>query len=218
MIGAAIVGGVGAILGAAGFLVAVHFPRAIDAERKGLERLRPLGAEALGDAGAGQAVALEGHISAAQPVLYNDLVAFVRLERRRTEGNKERWSSKERKTPSLLIELPDGQVRVINTSYSMRGGVTSHLDSSVDELMESTYTGLVAGGAVLIVGRVAAGGIEAEFVAPGTYRSYLSGLLDGRATSLWLGYGLGVVGILLAGIASFLALRRPGSKRSPGER
>jgi hypothetical protein len=207
-VAALILGGVGAALAAAGVIVFVQVPRSLDAQRARIEGLAVSGAVALDHAAAGREVLLEGRISTAQPALFRDFVAYDRSERRRTENDTESWSRKERKRPSLLIDSADGTTRVVNDTYELPSSTAIWLDSRATDYIETQYKGLVAGDAVVIVGRTAPGGIDAELVTPGTRQSYLSALAEGRVVSFWLGGSLAGIGAVLIAIAAVVTLRR----------
>jgi hypothetical protein len=207
-VAALILGGVGAALAAAGVIVFVLVPRSLEAQRARIEGLAVSGAVALDHAAAGREVLLEGRISTAQPALFRDFVAYDRLERRRTEKGTESWSRKELRRPSLLISLADGTTRVVNDTYDLPSSTASWLESRSTNYIETEYRGLVAGDAVVIVGRTAPGGIEAEFVTPGTRNAYLQALAEGRVASFWLGGALSGIGAALVAAATVLTLRR----------
>ena len=210
---AVIVGGVGAVLAIAGGMVAVLFPRSLEAERIRIEQMPPSSAAALRETPLGQAVLLEGHIAAGQPVLFRDFVAYSRQQRRRSEDSNNSWQTKERETPSLLIDVVGGQVQLVNSTYDMKGSLTTWQESGLDSFTEGHVSGLVAREAVIVVGRAGpGGGIDAEFVTPGTQQSYVLGLQESRKVSFWLGGGLAGLGALLVAVGTGLALTRPRRK------
>lgn len=216
-VAAIILGAVGTVLGFAGAVVGLVAPRALDTEWAKLGELRPLGAASLREAPPGVRAFIEGRIASSQPVLLRQFVAYRRSERRRSEKNEETWNSKEQVTPPLLLDLADGPAQVVGAGYEMKGSLTNVHDWSVNEYLEKLYTGLVAGEGVFAVGRTTSGGLEAEFVAPGSFEAYRTNLRQSKVASLWLAGGLGGVGGLLvlgAGWLMLSARRRGGGKRA----
>jgi hypothetical protein len=205
---ALIVGGVGTVLAVAGGLTGFLFPRSLDAERLRLEKVRPLTLLDLASTLPGELAVIEGRIAPGQPRIHGDFVACVVRERRRSKKNENSWNTKEHETPPLILDVSGGLARVVNTTYEMKGSLTSLSDSQVDSFTERYASGLVAGEQVFVVGRAAPGGLDAAFVTPGTYESYLSGLEASRKASLWLGGSLvGVGGMLLSVGAALLLFR-----------
>lgn len=210
-IGAAIVGGVGIVLLAAGVFTMTYVPRMLDTERARLVRLPVVEGAAASDTPAGREVVVEGRISAEQPAVFRDFVAYVSEEREQTEGTPDPWRWRERRTPHLLIETPGGGTRVVNDTYDLRNPEASWIDPRTINRVERRYSGLRPGEPVVIVGTTAAGGVAAEFVAPGTRESYLRSQERGALVARWLGRllaGVGFLLILIAGALFMLSTRR----------
>jgi hypothetical protein len=207
-VGAMIVGGVGAVLLAGGLITSTVFPRLIDAERTRIASLPQLDAAALEGPAPGQDLLVEGRVSRAQPALFRDFVAYVRQEREQTDGQPKAWTGRERRTPPLAIDLPGGAIRIVNATYDLRDTVSNWTDPRVNGRIETRYIGLVADEPVLIVGKTAAGGVDASFVATGTRQSYLDAEAGRRVVARWLGAGLAGVGVLLLIVAAALIVIR----------
>jgi hypothetical protein len=217
-LGAAIVGGIGLVFLAAGLALFILGTRSADTEHARIETLRPSDAAAFTALTPGSAVLVEGRIGASQPVLFRDFVAYERMERDvpRSTDDKQAWSTREKKTPALRIDIPGGRVWVLEP-YRL-SGVASWRDPAVAGGRESVYSGLRAGETVMVVGRVGerpavawssdpTRGIEADLVTPGDRRRYLESLASGRSVSRLLG-GLFVgLGVLMSGIALALLVR-----------
>jgi hypothetical protein len=195
------------VLVVGGGLLGLLLARSFGAERARLNGLAPSSAAAVTDAPVGREVLLEGRVATSQPAVFRNFVAFMRQqreERRRSGDSTKSWQTQERRTPPLLVDLPDGSVRVVNTTYDIRNAVTSWEDPQVVDRMETRYTGLVAGEEVLVVGRAAWGGVEAEYVVSGDRQSYRASLATGRVVALVVGGVAAAVGLLLVAKSGFL--------------
>ena len=106
---------------------------------------------------------VEGRIAPDQPVRFRNFVAYVKEEEQRDKKERERtgnWKVVETVTPPLrLIVGGDGSVRVVNASYSRQFAKTQWTDEA--QIIDTHYSGLVAGEAVFVLGTTAAGGLEA---------------------------------------------------------
>src|SRR5688572_29079929 len=78
-----IVGGVGLVLGLAGFVVWRYVPGIVAAEHARLDALPTPDAISLPDTPVGREVIVEGEIATDQPVVFRDFVAYVKEEERR---------------------------------------------------------------------------------------------------------------------------------------
>jgi hypothetical protein len=204
VVAAMIVGGVGAVLLAAGLVTSTVFPRLIDAEGARIASLPRLDAAALEGPAPGRELLVEGRVSRAQPALFREFVAYSRQEREQTDGPSKPWNGRERKTPPLAIDVDGGAIRVVNANYDIRDPVSVWDDPRVNGRIETRYIGLVPGEPVLIVGKTAAGGVEASFVSTGTRQSYLEAEASRRVVARWLGGLLTGVGALLLIVAAAL--------------
>ena len=146
-----IVGGIGLVLGGAGFVVWHFVPGMVAAEHARLEALPSPDAVSLTDTPAGREVIVEGRIAPDQPVLFRDFVAYVKEEEQRDKRERERtgnWKVVETVTPPLrLIVGGDGSVRVVNANYGLCSAKTQWTDQA--QIIDTHYTGLVAGEAVV---------------------------------------------------------------------
>lgn len=218
-----IVGGIGLVFLAAGVALFVFGTRSAERERARIEALPPADAGTLAGLPPGSEVLVEGRLSAAQPALFRDFVAYERLERETgTDDEERRWSSRERRTPALRVEVTGGTVWV-REGYALRGARWWQ-DPKVTGGRETGYSGLVAAERVVVVGQATQrrpaeqGGlpgpglgpeVEAEFVAPGDRAGHLDRIASERSVSRWLGALFGGLGLLMLGLGGGLeALRR----------
>jgi hypothetical protein len=201
---ALIVGGVGAVLGLAGFAIVRYLPGIIAAEHARLAALPAPGAISLTDAPAGREVIVEGRLAPTQPRLFRDFVAYVKQEERRNGRDRDdrEWKEVERRTPPLRIAADGGAIAVVNTDYSLVWARTQWRDTA--RVIDTNYSGLVAGEPVFARGRVAAGGLEAIVVGSGTRESYLAQVADNAGVAWWLGTALEIVGAICVGVAGIL--------------
>jgi hypothetical protein len=211
-----IVGGIGLLLGAAGFVVWHFAPGMVAAEHARLEALPSPDAVSLTDTPAGREVIIEGRIAPDQPVRFRNFVAYVKEEEQRDKRERERtgnWKVVETATPPLhLIVGDDGRVRVVNASYRI-SAKTQWTDQS--QIIDTHYLGLVAGEAVFVLGTAAAGGLEAVRVGSGTRASYLAEVAGNIGVVWWLGVGFMALGTLMAGIAVVLFVIAARTARTP---
>jgi hypothetical protein len=201
-----IVGGVGLVLGLAGFVVWRFVPGLVAAEHARLVALPSPDAFSITDTPAGLEVILEGRIAPDQPVAFRDFVAYVKEEERRDkkEGDgRGDWKTVDKITPPLhLIVGDDGSVRVVNTDYGILFAKTRWHDTS--KIIDTVYTGLVTGEAVFVRGTTAAGGINATIVGSGTRASYLATVAGNEGVAWWLGAGFMALGTLMVLLAAGL--------------
>lgn len=197
-----IVGGIGLALAIAGTLVVRYSPGAIAARHERMTALPSPDGAALTDTPRGQEVLIEGRIARDQPVLVRDFVAFVKEEeeRDRRDDDRREWKVRERQLPPLHIERRgDESLQVVNGYYSIANAKMVWRDES--KVIDTRYTGLTSNEAVVVHGRVAAGGLEAIEVASGTRASYLQAIADSIGTAWWLGVGFASGGGMMIAIA-----------------
>jgi hypothetical protein len=201
-----VVGLIGLLLGIAGFTVWYYVPGIVAAEHARLEALPTPDAISLTDTPAGLEVIVEGRIAPDQPVRFRDFVAYVKEEEQRDKRDRERsgdWKVVQTVTPPLrLIVGEDGSVRVVNASYNMIFAKTQWRDQA--QIIDTHYSGLVAGEAVFVRGTTAAGGLEAITVGSGTRASYLATVAGNAGVAWWLGVGFMALGTLMVAIAVVL--------------
>src|SRR5690349_7971963 len=107
--------GFGLIFLTIGILLATVGAQQAGAEAERAERLRPLSVAMLDDSQPGREALIEGRISARNPSLFQQFVAYIREEYRGSDDqDREKWEEDERRTPPLLIELADGVVALAN--------------------------------------------------------------------------------------------------------
>src|SRR5262245_52206500 len=152
-----IVGGIGLLLGLAGVVLFRYGPAMAAAEHARLEALPVADFHSLSDTPAGREVILEGRIAPSQPVRFRDFVAYAKEEEQRDAKERERsgnWKTVETVTPPLEIVAGEGIVRVVDGSYAIRFAKTRWQDTS--KMIDTVYSGLVAGEAVFVHGHAAA--------------------------------------------------------------
>jgi hypothetical protein len=210
-----IVGLIGLVLGGAGFVVWYFVPGMVAAEHARLAALPSPDAISLTDTPPGREVIVEGRIAPDQPVRFRDFVAYKKEEEQRDKRERERtgnWKTVETVTPPLrLIVGGDGAVRVLD--YGVMFAKTQWHDTS--QIIDTNYTGLVAGEAVFVRGTTAAGGIEAATVGSGTRASYLAQVGGNAGVAWWLGVGFMALGALMAAIALVLFVTAARMARAP---
>jgi len=213
-----IVGGIGVAFAIAGTLVVRYSPGAIAARHARMSALPSPDGAALTDTPRGQEVLIEGRIARDQPVLMRDFVAFVKEEERRDRRDDDRreWKVTDRQLPPLHIERRgDEPLQVVNGFYSIANARTVWNDQS--KVIDTRYTGLVSQEAVVIHGRVAAGGLEAIEVASGTRAAYLQAIADSIGTAWWLGVGFATGGgVMIALALSFFVMAARIGRRARG--
>jgi hypothetical protein len=200
-----IVGGVGAVFVIAGTLIVAYAPGAIAERHARMQALSSPGAAELTDTPPNQEVLVDGRIARDQPLLFRDFVAFIREEEERDRRGDDRteWKVRDRQAPPLQIVLTgDDAVRVVNYGYGIWGATTTWYDRS--KILETRYTGLVAGEAVVVHARTAPGGLEAIEVASGTRASYLTGIAASVGVAWWLGTGFAICGSVMLLVAAIL--------------
>lgn len=144
-----------------------------------VERLTPSTAIRLEDTQPGAEVLVEGRISSRNAVQASSFVAYVREERRvEDDGDTGSWAVRERVTPPLILELPDGWVQIENDDYDLVDAKTVEERYDLSEPSTLRYQGLERGDSVIAVGVLVAHrehpGIEADFVARGTRERYIA--------------------------------------------
>lgn len=215
-----IVGGIGLVLGGAGFVVWHFVPGIVAAEHARLEALPSPDAISLTDTPAGRDVIVEGRIAPDQPIRFRNFVAYVKEEERRDKRDDDGrgdWKVVETVTPPLhLIVGDDGSVRVLNANYAITWAKTQWRDTG--QIIDTNYSGLVAGEAVFVRGTAAAGGLEAVTIGSGTRASYLAQVAGNAGVAWWLGVGFMSLGTLMVAIALVLfvtAVRTARKARQP---
>lgn len=183
------------------------------------ERLAPLSAAALEDGQPGREALVEGRVSARNPALFQDLVAYVREEYRGSDDNRrDMWAEDERRTPALLIDLPDGAASLADGQYALDNPPQSwqepggkRWDGFAGEGTKR-YRGLRAGDQVVAVGTLVEGreGLElrAEWVYGGTRAQYIEGQRGSAAFLPWFGGLFALIGAVVAGIGVWTLARR----------
>ena len=210
-----IVGLIGLLFGIAGYVVWHFAPAMVAAEHARLEALPSPDAVSLTDTPAGREVIVEGRIAPDQPVRFRNFVAYKKEEEQRDKKERERtgnWKVVESVTPPLRLIAGEGIVRVVNASYAV-SSVTQWTDQA--QIIDTHYSGLVAGEGVFVLGTTVAGGREAARVGSGTRASYLAEVAGHIGGVWWLGVGFMALGTLMAGIALVLFVTAARMARAP---
>jgi hypothetical protein len=200
-----IVGGIGVVFMIAGVLIRTYSPGAIMARHDRMQALTSPRAAEINGMSPQQEVLVDGHIADDQPVLFRDFVAFIKEEEDRDRRDRDRtqWKVRDRQAPPLRIVLTDDQpVRVVNYGYGLWNASTTWYDQS--KILGTRYSGIVAGEAVVVHARTAAGGLEAIEVASGTRASYLAAIAASVGVAWWLGTGFAIGGGVMMLIAAIL--------------
>lgn len=165
------------------------------------EQLAPVSAEALLDSSPGREVLLEGRISANNPTLYRNFVAYVREEYRDEffDGDTtQRWVEVERATPPLLITVAGGDVRLANDDYTFDTTAVT-----IEEVAPTVTRGAVqargymANNPVVAIGHVVEDGtVKAEFLYSGSRADYVAEMRRVAARSLPTGLAFLALGIV----------------------
>ena len=210
-----IVGLIGLLFGIAGYVVWHFAPAMVAAEHARLEALPSPDAVSLTDTPAGREVIVEGRIAPDQPVRFRNFVAYKKEEEQRDKKERERtgnWKVVESVTPPLRLIAGEGIVRVVNASYAV-SSVTQWTDQA--QIIDTHYSGLVAGEGVFVLGTTVAGGLEAARVGSGTRASSLAEVAGNIGVVWWLGVGFMALGTLMAGIALVLFVTAARMARAP---
>ncbi len=210
-----IVGGIGLVLAIAGFVVARVVPGVVATERARLVALPspdPIMLTGL----PGLEVLIEGRIAPDQPVPFRSFVAYVKEEERRDkkEGDgRSDWKVVETVTPPLHLIDGDADIRVVNANYTILFAKTQWRDTA--RVIDTNYSGLVAGEDVFVHGRATERGIEAITVGSGTRASYLAQVAGNEGVAWWLGVGIANLGAVLLIVAIVLFVTAARKARSP---
>jgi hypothetical protein len=206
--------GFGLVFLAIGILLATVGAQQASAEAERAERLRPLTVAALDDSQPGREALIEGRISARNPSLFQEFVAYIREEYRgNDEQDREKWEEDERRTPPLLIEVADGIVPLAGERYILDNPPHVWHESQSSRAWNSLtgdgtkrYRGFRAGDMALVIGTLVPGSegmeLQAERVYGGTRSGYIA---DRQRSALWMpriGALFGLIGaaIALAGV------------------
>ena len=182
-----------------------------NAEANLAEELTPLQAGNLERTPIGQTVLFEGLISARNPSLTRNFVAFIREEfQGYDDDNDENWRIDQQETPELLIEI-DGELLIFAADYTIerpheRWQESDRLSYRFGEGTKR-YFGMVARGTVMSIRTVITSTegpvIQSGFLFGGSQSNYID---DRRETARWLpwiGGVFGFVGLFLAGLGIY---------------
>jgi hypothetical protein len=210
--------GFGLIFLALGIFMATTGAQQARAEADRAERLRPLTVAALDDSQPGREALIEGRISARNPQLFQQFVAYIREEYRGTDDDdREEWEEDGRRTPRLRIEVADGVVSLANDNYELDSSPHSWQESEARTWNGFTgegtkrYRGFWAGDAALAIGTLVRGSegleLQAERVYGGTRSAYIADRQSAARWMPWVGGIFGLVGVVIAGVGVWWLLR-----------
>ncbi len=188
---------------------------------------------------AGSPALVEGRLNPRNEATFQGFVAY-RCEEFQgwddpdAEDRKERWVEIEKVTPPLRLNLPDGEVRIVNDSYTLKSGQLdtesgpgqwqSRPDLAWDpEARVGTRRcyGYRPGVAVLALGRVGWGpdgpALSAEWIYGGRQADYVAGQRNAALVMTIVGLVFGVVGLGLVALA-FRLRRRAAAPEKRGRR
>lgn len=211
----------GIIFIAVGAAVGIFGTRAAQARADHLATLRPLSAATLQDQPAGAEALVAGTLSASNPVVFRDYVAYVREELRVTTNNSgstsQTWRTDTWDTPPLTLDA-GGAVRIPNEGYTIELGHELWYDDVTLDFhnrprdRSKRYSGLIAGRPVIAYGTVVDGAdgkeLTARSIYGGTHAEYLASQRAVAAFMPILGGIFDAVGLVLAAIAVVFIVRR----------
>ncbi|WP_129627486.1 hypothetical protein [Candidatus Oscillochloris fontis] len=201
----------GLIFVGVGIFTGFFLSRDAQNEAERVAALAPMTRQAVERAAPGSPVLIEAVVSRRNPATFRTFVAYVREEYhgRDSDGDDD-WREDERVTPPLLLDLDGGVVAISNADYRIsryhekwQEGTTLYWNGLKGEGTKR-YTGLVAGGPLLVIGTIQDGRegntIHAERVFGGSQAEYIE---NQRSTARFLpffGLIFGVVGLILLGV------------------
>jgi hypothetical protein len=177
-----------------------------------VERLTPITATSLATSPQDREILIEGRISANNPKLHRDFVAYVREEYRDEflDGDTiQRWVEVKRETPPLLITLADGEIRLANNDYLFDTTAVTIEEAAPTITKGAIQTrGYTVNSPVMLIGQAEAGGrVHAEFVYAGSRAAYITELRSVVDRSLPIGLAFMLVS-MIAIIAGVREIRR----------
>jgi hypothetical protein len=183
-----------------GLLFSLGATISVGARAERVDRLDPASAATVASRAPGREVLVEGRLSPQNALAQPPFVAYV-VER---PGPDRAWTVAERIAPDLLIDLPDGQVRVL-------GGYL--LDDTLWTVPQpdSRLLGFMPGDPVVAVGTVVAADtptIAGELVFGGERAPYIEANRPRSSFPPAIGYGLLALGIALLLLALLPLLKR----------
>jgi len=199
------------MLPAAVILAVIAFTnRGATQEASRVRQLQPLTFAQLQSLPGGDAVLIEGRISPRASAQLRSLVTYVAEERRiDNDLTSVVYHELDRFTPPLVIDLPDGEVPLINSTYDIRNPSASWLNTVEGAIVR--YSGFEVGSPVVVIGTLIRTNdgikIAADVVSGGTRADYLAA--QGGAAALPALAGILAVALAVFGLAlAYLTLRR----------
>jgi hypothetical protein len=155
---------------ACGLLSGVLLPWLFDADMARVQRLEPLPYVAIEDGAPGREALIEGRLSERNRAGPEGFVAYTRYVAAIEADGDQVWHAVETVRPPLLVELPDGLLRVAG-DYLLNGTLERH------EQGAQRLEGLRAGAPLIAMGELVEGQEEIELLADtvvaGTRADYL---------------------------------------------
>lgn len=187
---------VAGVVGSAMWYSSVHAQK----EAELVASLPEVGADALREQRAGQAVLVAGTLAGDNPVLFRRFVAYLHYEPHRESSNnstRTNWRVRERFTPPLWVETATGRVLVRNNTYELGAateepvglgerGSSAWQDEQAHRMWDRSnpssgpqwYTGFEPGQAVVVLATVARAGAAPELEASRVYGGTREQLLE----------------------------------------
>lgn len=197
--------------------VGIVAPINISAETATVNSLQPLSIAQLEQQQPGATVLVEAQISPKTPKEIDEYVAYWRqkpkVNTNKSSSSSEEWETEFTVTPPLVLDMPDGQVRVTNDSYSL--GEVSGWERI--DFPEGTRRigGLRAGDPVVAFGTLRSNSdgvnLEANTVSYGTKQDYLAS----QRIFWWVAVGLGIMCAVASTVLGVIAFRvsRPATRK-----
>ncbi len=172
-------------------------PMLINLEADRYEEMTVSSAIVLGATPAGEDVLIAGRISGRTEANHTSLVAYEHSREQRTSDGETEWQHHSNVTPPLIIDMPDGAVRV-SRGYSLEETPQRVFDD------DERYEGFAVGDRVVVIGYVSPGGdlpqINADLVTGASRQQFV----EGPRTGAWCVIGLGIL-VCFGGVSAIVS-------------
>ncbi|PDW03357.1 hypothetical protein [Candidatus Viridilinea mediisalina] len=165
-----------------------------------IAQLDPLSASAVAQADHGQEVLVEGVISADNPTLYRNFVAY-REERLEHDGDDDlTWRRLGTTTQPLRLEA-GGVIQISNQDYRLNGSHVTSPSTSRNRPGELRYSGIVHGRTVTAIGNIVQSGnertVNAHVIFAGTQEQFIRSQRTGSFIFACVGGIFATFGVLI---------------------